>query len=83
MIVNSVNTVLSSIIPDFSGALQNEIWTALEREIRPQECSIYSYQPEPDSDPFAGSGTLYVYLPTQFIRTTQIVSESVRVRVSE
>ena len=61
MIVNSVNTILASIIPDFSGALQNEIWTALEREIRPQECGIYSYQPEPDSDPFAGNGTLYVH----------------------
>jgi hypothetical protein len=57
-VVNSINTIMSSVIPDFSGILQNELWTAIDHEIRLQECSIYSYLPDPDSDPFGDEAIL-------------------------
>jgi len=60
-VINSVNTILSSVLPDFSGVLQNELWTAIDHEIRLQECSIYSYLPDPDADPFGDEAILWSF----------------------
>eukprot|EP00051_Salpingoeca_urceolata_P032489 m.15957 g.15957 ORF g.15957 m.15957 type:complete len:232 (-) comp5129_c0_seq2:99-794(-) len=37
------------------------LWLALEEEISPNECDIYSYTPDLDSDPFMEDGTLWSF----------------------
>lgn len=37
------------------------LWQALEKEIVPHECDIYSYRPDMDGDPFGEEGSLWSF----------------------
>lgn len=39
--------------------LCSSLWTELEKEIAPNECDIYSYRPDGESDPFGEEGSLW------------------------
>ena len=54
-VINSLNTTLSS-----QGQLNtNGLWDLIDRHIDLGQCEIYSYMPDPDSDPHGGDGLLW------------------------
>jgi len=57
LVVNYINTVLGSVVPDYQ-SVSGKMWSALEEEIRIRECDIYSYI-ESEADPFCEDGTLW------------------------
>jgi len=61
LIIHFINNLLSSISLDEATKFQNKLWTAIDHEIKLQECSIYSFIPDPDSDPFASEGNIWSF----------------------
>jgi len=52
--VDSMMTYLNDL-----GALIKRIWSAIDVEIRLDEADVYSYQPDPDHDPFCETPALW------------------------
>jgi len=61
LIMNQINNLLGSVIDGYNVSLRTKLWTALDTELCLKECNIYSYIPDPDSDPFADEGNMYVF----------------------
>jgi len=61
LVINSIDTILSSVIPEYHSCLRRELWEALEVETQLRECDIYSYIPDPDSDPFFEDGYIWSF----------------------
>jgi hypothetical protein len=53
MTINSINTMLSSVIENYDTEITTKLWHAIETEISLKDCDIYSYTPDLDSDPNA------------------------------
>ncbi|KAK1173891.1 hypothetical protein AOXY_G4125 [Acipenser oxyrinchus oxyrinchus] len=60
-VVNAVNSSLFSAVGEEFNNLKPELWNALDQEICLQECDIYSYNPDLDSDPFGEDGSLWSF----------------------
>eukprot|EP00053_Salpingoeca_punica_P008272 m.74686 g.74686 ORF g.74686 m.74686 type:complete len:237 (+) comp14526_c0_seq1:260-970(+) len=41
--------------------ISDTLWKAINEEINPNECDIYSYNPDADSDPFVEEGSLWSF----------------------
>lgn len=41
--------------------LQNPLWTTIDDEIQLNDCDIYSYNPDLNSDPFGEPGSLWSF----------------------
>lgn len=55
MVINALNTTLAS-----QGQLDTTgLWDLIDRHIDLSLCEIYSYAPDPDSDPHGGDGLLW------------------------
>lgn len=54
--MNHINTILSTAIPDYAETIGNKMWNTIETEIQIHDCDIYSFNPDPDSDPFEEEG---------------------------
>jgi len=61
MVVNSINTTLSSIIPNYNSELRDLIWHTVDMEADTPKCDIYSYIPDIASDPFTEEGTTWSF----------------------
>eukprot|EP01118_Nematostelium_gracile_P013730 TRINITY_DN5219_c0_g1_i2.p1 TRINITY_DN5219_c0_g1~~TRINITY_DN5219_c0_g1_i2.p1 ORF type:complete len:120 (-),score=27.46 TRINITY_DN5219_c0_g1_i2:9-368(-) len=61
MAINSINTVLGSIIPHYNFDLSPKMWHVLEMEMNLRECDIYSFIPDEDSDPYAEPGNIWSF----------------------
>jgi len=61
MVINSINTTLASVISNFVSTLQAKLWSTIDAEINIKESSIYSFIPDPDSDPFVEEGTVWSF----------------------
>lgn len=61
IVVNYINTVMVSVIPDFLMSFSTELWSLLNAEISLQNCDIYSYIPDPDCDPFSEEGNIWCF----------------------
>jgi len=59
MIINSINTILANVVPNYNTDLGTKLWSTLDTEISLKECDIYTYVPDVDSDPYAEDGTLW------------------------
>jgi len=57
MVVNYINTVLGSVVPDYP-AFSGKMLSVLEEEIRIRECDIYSYI-EGEADAFSEDGIIW------------------------
>eukprot|EP01128_Nolandella_sp_AFSM9_P000522 TRINITY_DN1067_c0_g1_i1.p1 TRINITY_DN1067_c0_g1~~TRINITY_DN1067_c0_g1_i1.p1 ORF type:complete len:193 (-),score=27.95 TRINITY_DN1067_c0_g1_i1:270-827(-) len=55
-VVRQVNARLGSAIKGWN-QIRDQIWTTIDREINLRECSIYSFNPEIDSNPFEDDGS--------------------------
>jgi len=60
-VVNNVNTNLSTSIGDEFTELSPRLWKAIDNEISLQECEIYSYNPDMETDPFGEEGCLWSF----------------------
>jgi len=58
LVVNAINTTLNSVIANYS-TTQAQLWNCIDQAISLKECSIYSFIPDPDSDPFAEEGIIW------------------------
>eukprot|EP01104_Vermistella_antarctica_P018012 TRINITY_DN6546_c0_g1_i1.p2 TRINITY_DN6546_c0_g1~~TRINITY_DN6546_c0_g1_i1.p2 ORF type:complete len:238 (-),score=66.33 TRINITY_DN6546_c0_g1_i1:1170-1883(-) len=61
MVINSINTILASAIPTFNVEMQPKMWSALDHEMKMNECNVYSFRPNQESDPFASDGSLWSF----------------------
>lgn len=59
LIMNQINNMLGSVIDGYNVSLRTKLWNALDAELCLKECNIYSYIPDPDSDPFADEGNIW------------------------
>lgn len=50
--MNSVNSNLSAAIVEQYPVLRQSLWGAINEEITVNECDIYSYNPDYNSDPY-------------------------------
>jgi hypothetical protein len=57
--------VAAALIPALMGEyefVRQNLWDALEQEIQPEECEIYSYSGDTESDPFSEHGILWSFV---------------------
>jgi len=52
MVINSVNTMLAGVVPNYNIDIGPKLWNAVDTEICIKECDIYSYIPDYHSDPY-------------------------------
>uniref|UniRef100_W5MQU3 Repressor of RNA polymerase III transcription MAF1 homolog n=2 Tax=Lepisosteus oculatus TaxID=7918 RepID=W5MQU3_LEPOC len=60
-VVTAVNSSLFSSVGEEFNVLCPELWSAIDQEISLQNCDIYSYNPDLDSDPFGEEGSLWSF----------------------
>nr|ACI33843.1 Repressor of RNA polymerase III transcription MAF1 homolog [Salmo salar] len=60
-VANAVNSSLYSSVGMEFNSLGPELWNSIDQEICLQECDIYSYNPDLDSDPFGEEGSLWSF----------------------
>jgi len=51
MVMNSINTILATVIPNFE-KLKARLWKTIDQEVQIQESDIYRFVPDYESDPF-------------------------------
>jgi len=61
MVINSINTTLSSVITNYNTELRDNIWHTIDMEVDTPRCDIYSYIPDLTSDPFSEEGTTWSF----------------------
>ncbi|KAF8781803.1 repressor of RNA polymerase III transcription MAF1 homolog [Argiope bruennichi] len=60
-VMNAVDSKLSANANNDYEALKAQLWSALDHEISLNECDIYSYNPDLDSDPYGEDGCLWSF----------------------
>jgi hypothetical protein len=60
-VVNNVDTNLSTSLGEQFVELSPRLWKAIDDEISLQECEIYSYNPDMETDPFGEEGCLWSF----------------------
>eukprot|EP01132_Coremiostelium_polycephalum_P010897 gene10897-13352_t len=55
MVMNSINTIFSSCIPNYQSEFKDSLWSSIDSEIGLYKSDIYSYIPE-SPDPFTEDG---------------------------
>jgi len=60
LVSNSINTPLQSTLPNYT-SIEDHLWATLDREITLRDCEIYSFFPDPDSDPFYEDGSIWSF----------------------
>ncbi|XP_071824541.1 repressor of RNA polymerase III transcription MAF1 homolog [Apostichopus japonicus] len=60
--MSSVDSNMFSVAGELYGSqIRSQLWTAINAEIIPQECEIYSYNPDLASDPYGEQGILWSF----------------------
>lgn len=59
--MNSVHDHLSAISGEQYQSLRQALWSAIDDEIHLNDCDIYSYNPDLNSDPYGESGCLWSF----------------------
>jgi hypothetical protein len=57
----NINAILHSAIGEEYLSVAPSLWASLGNEINPAECTIYSYNPDMESDPFSEEGSLWSF----------------------
>lgn len=58
---NYIDACLKSTIGKQYTGVSNKLWTAIDKEIQLDNCSVFSYKPDLESDPFGDSSSLYSF----------------------
>jgi hypothetical protein len=59
VVANTVNTVMSPAIQDWD-KIRTQLWQAIDVEVQINDCEIFSFIADPDSDPFEEEGACAV-----------------------
>ncbi|XP_033124762.1 repressor of RNA polymerase III transcription MAF1 homolog [Anneissia japonica] len=59
--VNAVDTNLYSVLGEMYTGLKSKLWSAINDEIQLNECEVYSYNTDLESDPFGEEGVLWSF----------------------
>jgi len=59
-VVNEINSRLENVIPNYE-EVRNSVWSSLDKEIQLQDCTIYSFVPDIDSNPFEEEGYVWSF----------------------
>jgi hypothetical protein len=59
--MSSIDSNLSAVAGDQYKNLQAPLWTTIDDEIQLNDCDIYSYNPDLNSDPFSEPGCLWSF----------------------
>lgn len=60
-VVNSINGNLSTSMGEEFVKLSSDLWKGIDDEICLQDCQIFSYNPDMESDPFGEEGSLWSF----------------------
>lgn len=60
-VINNVNSNLSTSLGEEFAKISPTLWKAIDDEICLQDCQIYSYNPDMESDPFGEEGCLWSF----------------------
>lgn len=60
-VMNSVHDHMSAIAGEQYQTLRQALWMAIDDEINLNECDIYSYNPDMNSDPYGEPGCLWSF----------------------
>jgi len=60
-VINSINSNLSTAIGEPYAKLNAHLWSSIDEQVSLQDCSIYSYNPDLESDPFGEEGSLWSF----------------------
>ncbi|EGG22272.1 repressor of RNA polymerase III transcription [Cavenderia fasciculata] len=60
MVMNSINTILGNIMPNYQTEVQEKLWIAIDSEIELQKSDVYSFIPE-SGDPFTEDGVIWSF----------------------
>uniref|UniRef100_U5EU43 Repressor of RNA polymerase III transcription MAF1 n=1 Tax=Corethrella appendiculata TaxID=1370023 RepID=U5EU43_9DIPT len=60
-VMNSIETNLSAVAGEQYHNLRTPLWSTIDDEISVQDCDIYSYNPDLNSDPFGEPGSLWSF----------------------
>jgi hypothetical protein len=56
VVANTVNTVMSPAIAEWD-KIRTQLWQAIDVEVQINDCEIFSFIADPDSDPFEEEGS--------------------------
>lgn len=60
--MSAVDSNMFSVAGELYGSqIRSQLWTAINGEIFPQDCEIYSYNPDLESDPYGEQGILWSF----------------------
>eukprot|EP00794_Sanderia_malayensis_P018612 gene18612-20489_t len=60
-VINSINSNLSTAIGESYAKISSHLWASIDEQICLQDCTIYSYNPDLESDPFGEEGSLWSF----------------------
>lgn len=60
-VMDAVRSNLSAAAGEMFTAFEEQLWMAVDEEIRLGECDVYSYNPDLDSDPYGVEGSLWSF----------------------
>eukprot|EP01098_Paradermamoeba_levis_P003748 TRINITY_DN1666_c0_g3_i1.p1 TRINITY_DN1666_c0_g3~~TRINITY_DN1666_c0_g3_i1.p1 ORF type:complete len:248 (+),score=61.97 TRINITY_DN1666_c0_g3_i1:71-745(+) len=60
VVVHQINNALTTSLPTFPN-IQTIVWKSLDDEINLRDCDVYTYVPDPDSDPFGEEVNLWSF----------------------
>ncbi|XP_065064265.1 repressor of RNA polymerase III transcription MAF1 homolog isoform X2 [Rhopilema esculentum] len=60
-VIESINSNLSTAIGEPYAKMSSRLWSSIDEQISLQDCSIYSYNPDLESDPFGEEGSLWSF----------------------
>jgi len=59
IIMNSINTTLAVVVPDYNNTVKDQLWSAIDMEVDLKKADIYSYISDLTSDPFTEDGVIW------------------------
>ncbi|XP_020893023.1 repressor of RNA polymerase III transcription MAF1 homolog isoform X2 [Exaiptasia diaphana] len=61
VVMDTINANLAANMGDSFMGLKTALWSAMDDEIQLNDCDIYSYNPDLDSDPYGEEGSLWSF----------------------
>jgi len=70
-VITQINSRLSSTVPNF-GAIRDQLWMAIDKELNLKDCAVYSFTPDVDSNPFEDEGDVVWSFNYFFVEKKQV-----------
>eukprot|EP01137_Pigoraptor_chileana_P026953 Opistho-2@8938 len=61
LVINSIDTTMFTEMGEEYHRIQPRLWAAIDKEIAVRECSIYSYIPDDDDNPYGEEGSIWSF----------------------